>query len=411
MLFRKQALEKKNTSYYSKAVVITPIHYSILLMFIAIVVTLTIIYLVTSDFSKKEKVKGYLVPQKGISRVYSHVSGVVSDISVKEGDSVLAGDVLMLVSNNKFMANSLDSDKEKIKEINVQTSLINQQISQYSSLYTERKVRLENIISLLNQERDELNLQGQYLRDRLKLAQVRLVNIKKLHDRGNASNSEVNDQLDFILDLQQKIQEQNTISLKSETNLANSLNDKVRLPFEKQQQISQLQIELSKLSNRKVSIQEGSNLLVKAPISGVVTSIKLNVGEFASSGDYLATIIPADSKLEAEVYIPTRAIAFVRKGDEVRLRLDAFPFQKFGMAQGIVSHVSKSIVFASETTSTLSFDEPVYKVTIQLLQQYIMAYGNETKLIPGLLLQADINTGKRTLIEWLLEPLYIINGY
>ncbi|MCL1065206.1 HlyD family secretion protein [Shewanella benthica] len=122
-------------------------------------------------------------------------------------------------------------------------------------------------------------------------------------------------------------------------------------------------------------------------------------------------IIPADSRLEAEVYIPTRAIAFVRKGDEVRLRLDAFPFQKFGMAQGIVSHVSKSIVFASETTSTLSFDEPVYKVTIQLLQQYIMAYGNETKLIPGLLLQADINTGKRTLIEWLLEPLYIINGY
>ena len=317
----------------------------------------------------------------------------------------------MLVSNNKYMANSLDSDKEKIKEINVQFSLINQQISQYSSLYTERKVRLENIISLLNQERDELNLQGKYLRDRLKLAQVRLVNIKMLHDRGNASNSEVNDQLDFILDLQQKIQEQNTISLKSETYLANSLNDRARLPFEKQQQISQLQIELSKLSNMKVSIQEGSNLLVKAPISGVVTSIKLNVGEFASSGDYLATIIPADSKLEAEVYIPTRAIAFVRKGDEVRLRLDAFPFQKFGMAQGVVSHVSKSIVFASETTSTLSFDEPVYKVTIQLLQQYIMAYGNETTLITGLLLQADINTGKRTLIEWLLEPLYIINGY
>lgn len=114
-------------------------------------------------------VKGYLIPEKNISRVYSHVSGVVGNISVKECDSVLAGDVLMLVSNNKFMVNSLDSDKEKIKGINVQISLIKQQISQYSSLYTERKVRLENIINLLNQERDELNLQGQYLRERLKL--------------------------------------------------------------------------------------------------------------------------------------------------------------------------------------------------------------------------------------------------
>ncbi|GIU39016.1 hypothetical protein TUM3794_12760 [Shewanella colwelliana] len=142
-----------------------------------------------------------------------------------------------------------------------------------------------------------------------------------------------------------------------------------------------------------------------------MTSIKLNVGGFASSGDYLVTILPMNSKLEAEVYIPTRAITFVKKGDEVNLKLEAFPFQKYGISKGVVSHISKSIVFASETTSKISFNEPVYKVTIKLLEQYIMAYGNETYFIPGMLLQADIDTGKRTLMEWLLEPLYIINGY
>ncbi len=101
--------------------------------------------------------------------------------------------------------------------------------------------------------------------------------------------------------------------MKSETNLANALNDKARLPFEKQQ-IDLLNIELSKPSNNKIAILESSNLVLKAPISGVVSSIKLNVGEFASSGDYLITIIPTDSQLEAEVFIPTRAIAFIKEG-------------------------------------------------------------------------------------------------
>ncbi|GIU33211.1 HlyD family efflux transporter periplasmic adaptor subunit [Shewanella sp. MBTL60-007] len=411
MLFRKEVLENHTNGYYGKAVVITPIHYSILLALLVALVFITVIYLFSSDYSKKEKVKGYLVPTHGISRVYSHVSGVVSEVAVKEGDRVSAGTMLMSVTNNKFMANSLNSDKEKIKELNIQISLINEQISQYSSLYQEREVRLEGIINFLKQERKELRLQGELLRERLKLAKVRLTSIKKLHSKGNASKNEVNEQLDFILDLQQKIQEHNTIALKSETNIANSLNDKARLPFEKQQQVSQLEIELSKLSNTKVSIQEGNKLLVKAPINGVVTSIKLNVGEFASSGDYLVTILPDDSKLEAEVYIPTRAIAFVSEGDEVNLKLDAFPFQKFGMATGRVSHVSRSVVFASETASKLSFDEPVYKVSIELLTQNIKAYGNKIDFIPGMLLQADINTGKRTLLEWLLEPIYIIKGY
>ncbi len=69
------------------------------------------------------------------------------------------------------------------------------------------------------------------------------------------------------------------------------------------------------------------------------------------------------------------------------------------------------MVFASETASKLSFNEPVYKVKIGLKKQYVTAYGNEISLIPGMLLQADINTGSRTLIEWLLEPLFIIKGY
>lgn len=410
-LFRKQVLDKKKVPYYGKAIVITPIHYSILLLFISCIVIFTLFFLFYSDYSKKEKVSGYLVLTNGLARVYSHTNGIVSDISVKEGDVVTKGDTLLSVSNDKFLRNTLSSDAEKIKEIDKQIDLVDGQLLQYNSLFHERELRLNSIIKFLEQEQSELALQGKFIRDRVELAKDRLADIKTLHANDYASQSEVKTQLDLVLDFQQRIQEYNTVVLKSETNLANALNDKARLPFERQQQIDQLNIELSKLHNNKVAIQENSNLILKAPISGVVSSIKFNIGEFAPSGDYLVTIIPTDSKLEAEVFIPTRAIAFVKKGDEVNLKLDAFPFQKFGVVHGSVSHVSRNIIFSAETASKISFSEPVYRVKVDLARQYIKAYGNETLLIPGMLLQADINTGSRTLIEWVLEPLFILNGY
>ncbi|GIU32516.1 hypothetical protein [Shewanella sp. MBTL60-007] len=75
--------------------------------------------------------------------------------------------------------------------------------------------------------------------------------------------------------------------------------------------------------------------------------------------------------------MPTSAIAFVSEGDEVNLKLDvdALQFQRFGVAAGCVPHVSRSVVLASETACKLSFDEPVYKVTIKLLTLNIKAYG------------------------------------
>lgn len=410
-LFRKQVLEKNKTTHYAKAVIITPIHYSVFLFFIVITVLSTLTFLFCSDYAKKEKVKGYLVLTNGLARVYSHTSGVVSEMSVKEGDVIKKGEPLLSVSNDRFLHNSLSSDKEKVKEIDKQINLVNNQLHQYDGLFKEREARLNSIIVFLKKEQAELFLQGKLLRNRMKLAKERLSDIRKLQSDDYVSQSEVKKQLDLVLDFQQRIQEQNTIVLKSETNLANALNDLALLPFEKQQQIGQLNIEISKLANNKVTILESNNLVIKAPISGVISSIKFNVGEFASSGDYLMTIIPTDSKLEAEVFVPTRAIAFIKEGEDVNLKLDAFPFQKFGVTHGQVSYVSKNIIFSSETASKLAFNEPVYKVKIRLRKQYIEAYGNKTLLIPGMLLQADINTGERTLIEWLLEPLLIINGY
>lgn len=410
-LFRKQVIEKNRLNYYSQAVVVTPVSYSIILFFIFVAAIIILIFLFNNEYSKKEKVKGYLVPKNGVSKVYSHVSGVVSKINVKEGSSVRKGDTLLSVSNNKFIFDSVNADKEKINEINKQIKIIKNQLVQTHGIFNESLSRLKKIISIQKKEVVELQKQGQFLRKRLAISKNKLSDINELQRNGNASKSESINQLDLVLELQQRIQEHNTIVLRSEVNLSNASNDMAKLPYEQQQQIGQLNRELSQLVATRIAIQEGSNLVLKSQVDGIITSINLNVGEYTSQGDYLVSILPENSELEAELYIPTRAIGFIKNGDVVNIKFDAFPFQKFGISKGNVLHIAKSIVFAAETASKISFNEPVYKVTVKLKKQYIDAYGDKTLFIPGMLLQADIITGKRSLIEWLLEPLYILNGY
>lgn len=410
-LFRQEVINKTKNHYFSKVLITTPISLSYLLMFIFIIVLVTLVYLFSNDYTKKQKVTGYLIPTNGIAKIYSHVNGVVNHLNIKEGDIVNAGDSLLTVSSHKFVKDSINADKAKLSEIAHQMDIVKTQINQVDDLFAQKVIQTTEIRKIIQQEKFELESQNQFLNQRLILAKTRLDNMTALSLKGSASKNEVTEYLDAVLELQQRIQEHSSRMLKSEVEISKLNNELISLPYEKQQQLSRLNIEISQLLGNKVRIEENHELVLKSPVSGVVTSIKLHMGEFASQGDYLVSILPNNSELQAEIYVPTRAIGFIKQGDIVNFKFDAFPFQKFGITKGEISHISQNIVFAQETNHKLSFNEPVYKIKAKLHQQHIKAYGHNTSLIPGMLLQADIITDRRSLFEWLLEPLYILNGY
>ncbi len=97
------------------------------------------------------------------------------------------------------------------------------------------------------------------------------------------------------------------------------------------------------------------------------------------------TLVPAGARLEARLYGPSRAIGFVRPGQRVRLRYEAFPHQKFGQYEGVVQSVSRSTVGPAELTGDgaplpgLVPGEPVYRVTVELAAQTATAYGEAVR--------------------------------
>ena len=145
--------------------------------------------------------------------------------------------------------------------------------------------------------------------------------------------------------------------------------------------------------------------VVRAPIAGRVSSLQASVGQAADPQRLQLQIVPDGSALQAELFVPSRAIGFVEAGQSVRLLYDAFPYQHYGTYRGRIVRVSQTIVAATDVSTPVKLDGPAYRATVALERPDIDAYGKRVPLQPDMLLKADIILEKRTLVDWILNPL------
>ena len=144
---------------------------------------------------------------------------------------------------------------------------------------------------------------------------------------------------------------------------------------------------------------------IRTPTSGRVSTLQATIGQFVDPRRPQMEIVPKDSALVAKLFVSARAIGFVRPGQRVRIKYEAFPYQQFGTYTGRVTEVSQTILTKSETSSPIDLKEPAYRVTAVLDRPDIDAYGKRVPLQADMLLTADIILEKRSFMRWLLDPL------
>lgn len=137
-----------------------------------------------------------------------------------------------------------------------------------------------------------------------------------------------------------------------------------------------------------------------------MTAINANRGQSVSS-QALAVIVPENAPLMAHLFAPSKALGFVQSGQSVRLRYEPYPYQTYGMHEGIVLEVSNSPLRPEDFAilSTTIKQEGMYRVTVKIKSQIITKNGKQTTLFPGIALEADIQQDKRRLIDWILAPI------
>jgi len=149
-------------------------------------------------------------------------------------------------------------------------------------------------------------------------------------------------------------------------------------------------------------------VLLKSPAHAMVQEVaKRSVGSVVREGETLFTLVPLDVPIEAEVKIPAQDVGFIRVGDQVRVKFDAFPFQRHGTVIGKVRVISGDVFKRGQSTERPSPSDPevYYLVLVTLSKVNLRAVPADFRLIPGMTLIAEIKVGTRSVISYLIYPL------
>jgi len=172
--------------------------------------------------------------------------------------------------------------------------------------------------------------------------------------------------------------------------------------------LSQIRVQISQLEDSRVGLEASSRYLVRSPLSGRISALQGAVGQSLQPSAPVITIIPEASEIIASLLAPTRAAGFLDTGQDVNLLIDAFPYQKFGVQSGSIIEISETPFRPGELDAPIPFEQAVYRIKVKLNKQTITAYGKEVDLKPGMTLQGDLITDRRTLLQWMLDPLFTL---
>jgi hemolysin D len=134
---------------------------------------------------------------------------------------------------------------------------------------------------------------------------------------------------------------------------------------------------------------------------------KRSTGSVLKEAEPLVTLVPLDAPLEAEVHIDARYVSYVRTGDPVRIKFDAFPFQEHGIAKGRVRTVSEDAFVRQSARSSdqAAGREAFYDARVLLEDVTLTGVPQDMKFLPGMTLTAEVVFGSRTVMSYLLYPI------
>ncbi|WP_207385259.1 HlyD family secretion protein [Legionella lansingensis] len=159
-----------------------------------------------------------------------------------------------------------------------------------------------------------------------------------------------------------------------------------------------------------IKYQQSRSYLIRSPIDGMVAGAMFKKGQYAHAAKPLVKLIPNNSELVAELFVPAKQAGFLSKENKVMIRYDAYPYERFGVYRAVIKDISQSILTDEDEEKPIRIGEPYYKITAKLEKQHVMVYGREKKIQHGMTLSAIIVGSKRKAWQWMLDPLYSFYG-
>jgi membrane fusion protein len=370
-----------------------------------------------TSYTRKARINGWLVPQQGVVRVFAPQMGVVTQVHAKEGMEVKKGMPLLSVSTEMQSLTAGATRQEIVDRLTKRRNSMSAEKLTQDRLFAQQTGDLMQRLAVLEDEQKYLAQEMNLQRSRLQLSErvserTRAMRARDIVPQPRLEEAE-RERIQEAAKLQSLERTQATLQ-REHLQMKASLRE---IPLRRLTQLAEIERNVALLEQELAEAEERREIVILAPEDGTVTGMQIEKGGNAQPSVPLMNLVPTGATLQAQLFSPSRAIGFLREGQRVLLRYEAFPYQKFGFHEGVVTSVSRSAMSPAEMTQQLSgltalygSNEPVYRVTVTLKQQSVVAYGKPMPLQPGMQLEADVLLESRRLVEWMLEPLFSISG-
>lgn len=397
------------------------------------VISFFVAFFVWATFATLDEVtrgSGKIVPFSEVQSLQSLEGGIVDGFSVREGDKVKAGQVILRLRDIQASSDlgsnrvrylgmlaavtRLQAEAEGKDEVVFPAEVLEgaaQNVTEEQNAFTADRKRLNGQMDILkqqlaqrSQEVEELLTKINDLRKVISLTQDEYNILSPLVERGSAPKMEL---LQLERGLKEKQSELNSLQAalpraKSSVQEANArIEDAVSSArAEAQKELSSRMIEmkaiqetLSALSERKTRTE------IRSPVDGIIKDIKVNtVGGVVRPGEDIVEIVPQDDQLLVEAMVRPADIAFIHPGQEAIIKITAYDFSIYGGLNGEVVDISADTIMNEK-------GESFYRVKLRAEENHLVRRGEILPIIPGMVASVDILTGEKTVMQYLFKPL------
>jgi membrane fusion protein len=402
-LFRSRATQSASYRLFGSVTVIVPPS-GLAALIVALLALLALGFVAWYvEIPQRARAVGVLMPPDGLLDIVATVPGRVAKISVSEGQDIGAGDLLLNIATDRGYLASY-----QLQALHAETALQGKAHARQLAIDRSRLLALDEELTSLAKRLAVAKTEHQLQRAQVELNERRLARRQGLAGKGSLAVDALDQERSVLLQARARSAAIKHGILDYEQDIAGILRARAEAEDESVRREILHELELQRLQRQVFEHEQLISQEIRASEAGVVARVNVRPGAAVIAGEALLKVYRPHQGLEAWLYLSSAKAGFLREGQVVELRLDAYPHQVFGTSSAVVTSVSSIAIVPREVSVPLALSGPVFEVRAKLKQSHINALNAIWPLAPGTSFQADLVQRRYRLYEWLLRV--ITNG-
>ena len=406
-LFRKEVLERRADRLHGDVALMVPVSWHIVGFALLAALVVAMSFLSFASYSRVENVSGAIVLDRGVASIVPTRPGIVTALDAREGQLVRSGVRLVEIRSEEAMTGGGTGPRRVMEALKQQDATLAGQSTMMMAAADAERSRFAEQIAGLTKEITSIDEQIASQRRLVEVADDEFQSVAGVATRGFISKRDLRAREEALLARRQQLSQLEQSRGAKTSQLAELRRGITQAGASAQAQVASVASSRAQVAQRRADVEAVRGYTLISPITGTVTAVTARIGQPVGPEGTLMIVVPNDATPRAELYVPTNAAGFLAIGQEVRLAVDAFPYQRYGTVSAKISEIS-SVAIPRRGADGAAV--PVYLVTAELTQPWVVAFGRKQPLLPGMALTARIVTEKQSLFRWLFEPLFAVGA-